>query len=136
MGIAEKRIVAEYQKESFPKWKKKLKKACGLDLRVHVDWDDIVKEGYGECYPNTIDNNFFIPLEKSVSDICHDSIGRKAFQAKIKKVTISCKRGWSSLEVTIDGDTINLDADPSYNRDDSAVEDYTALITSKLEKAL
>ena len=136
MGLAERRVAAAYQKDKFPAWKQKLNEIAGYELAFEVTWDELVKEGFLDSYPNTIDYNFFMPLEAALKSITADDLGRDALKAKIKGVRITSVRGWSSLEVKVEGDRLLLDADPSYNRDDSAVSDYAQRITSTLESAL
>ncbi len=136
MGLAERRVAAAYQKDKFPAWKQKLNEIAGYEFAFEVNWDELVKEGFLDAYPNTIDNNFFIPLEASLKSICADELGREALKAKIKGIRITSVRGWSSLEVKVEGDRLLLDADPSYYRDDSCVADYTQQITTTLERAL
>lgn len=136
MGLAEKRVSAAYQKDKFPGWKEKLNALVGYELEYDVNWDELVKEGFLDSYPNTIDYNFFLPLEKSLQSICADDLGRDALKAKIKRISLTSTRGWSSMEVKVDGDRLHLDADPSYNRDDSYVADYAQRITTALESAL
>ena len=136
MGLAEKRIAAAYEKDHFPNWKQKINSVAGYELGFDVNWPELVKEGYGEHYPQTIDWNFFGPLEKSLQSICADQLGKDALKAKIKTVQLSSKRSWSSLEAKVEGDVLSLDADPSYQRDDTAIDDYAQRITSVLEAAL
>lgn len=136
MGLAERRVAAAYQKDKFPAWKQKLTALVGYELAFEVNWDELVKEGFLDSYPNTIDYNFFMPLEESLKSICADDLGRDALKAKIKTVRITSVRGWSSLEAKVQGDQLHLDADPSYQRDDSAIQDYAKRITTTLESAL
>jgi hypothetical protein len=136
MGLAEKRIAAAYEKDSLPTWKKKINSIAGYELAYDVAIPELVKEGYGDSYPKTIDYNFFMPLERSLTSICADDLGKEALKAKIKKIQIGSKRSWSSLEVKVQGDTLSLDADPSYQRDDSAIDDYAKRITAELESNL
>jgi hypothetical protein len=136
MGLAEKRVAAALEKESFPKWKDLVNQSCKLELQYEVKWDELVKEGFAESYPNNVEWNFFTPLAQSLASICADDLGLNAFKDKIKKIKITSTRGWSSLEVKIEGDTLWLDADPSYERTEGSVADYTTRITSALEAAL
>jgi hypothetical protein len=136
MGLAEKRMVAAYQKDQLPTWKQKLDGICGYPLAFEVAWDELVKEGWAEAYPKNLDYNFFQPLERSLQSICADQLGKDALKARIKKVRLASQRSWSSLEVKIEEETLILDADPTYNRDESCVDDYTQRITSELEKNL
>jgi hypothetical protein len=136
MGLAEKRVAAAYEKDKFPGWKEKLNAVAGYELAFEVNWAELVKEGFLDSYPNTIDYNFFMPLENALKSICADDLGKDALKAKIKGIRITSNRSWSSMEVTIEGDRLHLDADPSYNRDESYIEDYTKRITTVLESAL
>jgi hypothetical protein len=136
MGLAEKRVAAAYEKDKFPGWKQKLNAVAGYELSFEANFAELVKEGFLDSYPNTIDYNFFTPLENALKSICADDLGKEALKAKIKGIRITSNRNWSSLEVKIEGDRVHLDADPSYNRDESCIEDYTQRITSTLESAL
>jgi len=136
MGLAEKRISAAYQKDQFPTWKQRLDAIAGYQLTYEVAWDELVKEGWAESYPVVLDYNFFRPLERTLQSICADQLGKDALKGRIKRVKINSQRSWSSLEVKVEGDTLLLDADPTYNRDESCVDDYAQRITSELEKNL
>lgn len=136
MGLAEKRAVAAYQKDKFPAWKEKLTQVSGVDLAIDISWDQLAKDGYAAEYDKMFDYNFFVPLERSLQSICQDDLGREGFKEKIKKVQITSTRSWCSLEVKIEGDTLKLDADPSYERTDGSVSSYTERITKALEAAL
>ncbi|HYI01049.1 hypothetical protein [Hyalangium sp.] len=136
MGLAEKRALAAYQKDHFPAWKQKLNGVCGFELEYDVAWDQLAKDGYSPEYTAMFDYNFFQPLEKSLASICQDDLGREALKAKIKKVQITSTRSWSSMEVSVEGDILKVDADPSYERSDGSVGDYADRIRTKLEAAL
>lgn len=82
------------------------------------------------------DFNFFEPMEIAFKSICQDDLGKEALKEKIKKVTINSIRSWSSMEVKIEGDTLKLDADPSYERSNGSVTDYSNRIRLALEAAL
>jgi hypothetical protein len=136
MGLPEKRAIASYQKDRFPAWQQKLNGICGVELAYDVAWDQLAKDGYSAEYNAMFDYNFFQPLEKALQSICQDDLGKDSFKAKFKKVQITSTRSWSSLEVTIEGDILKLDADPSYERSDGSVQDYSDRIRTTLEAAL
>jgi hypothetical protein len=136
MGLAERRIAAAYEKEQLPAWKKKIEAVAGAPVELDVKLEPLVKEQFISEYPQILDYNFFAPLEKAFQGICIDDMGKDALKAKIKKVRIQSAREWSSLEVSIEGDTLVLDADPTYNRAPETVDDYAQRIKSVLEKAL
>lgn len=136
MGLAEKRIAAAYEKDKFPAWKEKINAIAGYELAFEVNWAELVKEGFPDAYPNTIDYNFFRPLENALKSICADDLGKEGLKEKIKGIRITSNRSWSSMEVKIEGDRLHLDADPTYNRDDSYIDDYAKRIITVLEAAL
>jgi hypothetical protein len=136
MGLAEKRALAAYQKDKWSSWQKKLNDICGYELTYEIAWDQLAKDGYSAEFPAMFDFNFFEPLELALKSICQDDLGKEALQGKIKKVTINSVRSWSSMEVKVEGDTLKLDADPSYERSNGSVTDYSNRIRTKLEEAL
>ena len=136
MGLAEKRAIAAYQKDHFPAWQQKLNAICGFELTYEIAWDQLAKEGYAPEYSPMFDYNFFEPMEKALKSICQDDLGKDSFKEKIKKVSITSTRSWSSLEASVEGDTLKIDADPSYERSNGSVDSYADLIRTTLESAL
>jgi hypothetical protein len=72
----------------------------------------------------------------SLTAICVDQMGRDALKANLKKIEITSKRSWSSLEVTMKDGVLNLDADPSYARTEYDTRDWAARISKVLEANL
>ncbi|WP_052420006.1 hypothetical protein [Hyalangium minutum] len=136
MGLAEKRAVAAYQKDKWPTWQQKLNAITGFEPTYEIAWDQLAKEGYSAEYPTMFDYNFFEPLEIALKSICQDDLGKDALKEKIKKVSITSTRSWCSLEVKIEGDTLKLDADPSYERSNGSVTSYADKMRLALEAAL
>lgn len=137
MGLVEKRITAALQKDSFVAWQKMVTDACpGIAVTYDVAWEELVKEGFAEYYPKNVEYNFFAPLAAALRSVCSDDIGKQAFSAKIKKIKIGSKRGWSSLEAKVEGDTLHLDADPTYAKTEDDARDYAKEVQTTLENAL
>jgi len=136
VGLAEKRLSAAYQKENFPAWKEKLNALVTYELDFVVAWDEIVKEGFPDAYPATLDYNFFQPLFDALTSVCRDDIGRESLQATIREIKIGSQRPWSSLQARVEGNTLELDADPTYERTEAAIKDYGDRILKVLEAAL
>jgi len=136
MGLAERRAAAAFEKDRYPALKKEIDAALGRELPIEVAWTELAKDGFQDSYDVAFSSNFFVPLKKAIEAICADDLGKGAFAERVKKVEVLNKRPWSSLEVTLDGTTLRLDADPSYDRDGSCVEDYTKRIVSLLESKL
>jgi len=136
MGLVEKRIAAALQKDSFPAWKKQVTDTARTKLEFEVAWDELVKEGFADAYPKNVEYNFFAPLVAALESVCSDDIGKEAFAAKIKKVHIGSKRNWSSLEVKVEGNTLYMDADPTYAKTQDDTRDYAKQVQTTLENAL
>ena len=137
MGLAEKRIVATLKNENFPKWEKDVLSACpGLDVEFDISWGDLVKEGFAQTYPMTVEWNFFAPLSAAIRQIAIDALGATAMKEKIKKIKITSQRPWSSLKVSVDGDMLHLDADPTFSTTEKGCSSYASQITGALEAAL
>jgi hypothetical protein len=136
MGLAERTIAESYERERFPAWKVRIDSAAGIELSYEIAFEPLVKAGFLEVYPETLDFNFFAPLEAAIRSVCVDDLGKAAFKEKIRTIKITSERSWSSLAVKVDGNTIHLDADPSYSRTADCVSDYTKAIILEVEKAL
>jgi hypothetical protein len=136
MGLVEKRIAAALQKDQFPAWKKMVVDVAGSKLEFDVMWEELVKEGFGDWYPKNVEYNFFGPLSEALESICSDDLGKDAFAAKIKKISIGSKRSWSSLQAKVEGSTLYLDGDPSYAKTADDCRDYAKMIQQVLENAL
>jgi hypothetical protein len=136
MGLVEKRIAAALQKDQFPGWKKMVLEAAGSKLEFDIVWEELVKEGFSDWYPKNIEYNFFGPLTEALDSICADDLGKEAFSAKIKKISIGSKRSWSSLQAKVEGSTLYLDGDPSYAKTQDDCRDYAKQIQQVLENAL
>jgi hypothetical protein len=136
MGLVEKRIAAALQKDEFPAWKKLVLEAAGSKLEFDIVWEELVKEGFADYYPKNVEYNFFGPLADALESVCSDDLGKEAFTAKIKKVSIGSKRSWSSLQAKVEGNTLYLDADPSYAKTKDDCRDYGKHIREVLENAL
>jgi hypothetical protein len=136
MGLVEKRIAAALQKDEFPGWKKMVLEAASSKLEFDIVWEELVKEGFADYYPKNVEYNFFAPLADALESVCSDDLGKEAFSSKIKKISIGSKRGWSSLQAKVEGNTLYLDADPSYAKTKDDCRDYGKHIREVLENAL
>jgi hypothetical protein len=136
MGLVEKRLAMTMEKDSLPAWQKMVTDACGAPVAFEVVWTELVKEKFESAYPKTVEYNFFKPLATAFGSICRDDLGKQALADRVKKVHVGSTRNWSSLKVWIEGDTLFLDADPSYARTENDTKDYAKRIQTALESAL
>lgn len=136
MGLAEKRLVAAFEKDALPRWKERIAAVAGFPFEWQVDYDLLVKPDFLSAYPETLDYNFFLPLEQALQSVCADDLGRDSLRATIKRVKLTSDRPWSSMLARVEGDLLVLDCDPSYERSEAAIAEYTPRITKVLEDAL
>jgi hypothetical protein len=136
MGLKEKRALAAFQKDRYPNLVREVNAAAGKELEFEVAWAELNKDGWSESFDAGMTYNFFAPLRKAFEAICIDDIGKDAVKTSIRAVKIGSQRNWSSLEVGFEDGVVKLDADPSYNREESCVDDNTQRILAVLEPAL
>jgi hypothetical protein len=120
MGLAQKRIMAEYQEKKYPEWKKKLDDAAGFDLPIEVKWETLSddsrdnKDLYFECF----DKVYFKPLIVTIKAICADDMGKTAFREHVKKIIIDGSDGHSYSKTTFDKGVLYIKHKPFTNVDE------------------
>jgi hypothetical protein len=104
MGLAQRRIFAEYREKEFPKWKAQLDAAAGFDVPLDVKWDTIPSDDYEDRaqYFQWLDQVYFRPLLTVIKNICIDDMGRTALREHLKKVTIDGSDGHGSHHTTFE----------------------------------
>ncbi|OFW88703.1 MAG: hypothetical protein A3J37_08640 [Alphaproteobacteria bacterium RIFCSPHIGHO2_12_FULL_45_9] len=89
MGLAERRAVAEYQKNVFPKWQKAFDDFLGYHLEIEADWANLGLEGTAEQMENGLDAIYFVPLMEALQQIAPDDFGKEALKEGFHKYTIT-----------------------------------------------
>jgi len=117
MGLAERRIVKDFQENEFASFLAELKETVGKEVAVDVAWDTLAVDGmshlYKECWPQV----YFTPLVDALKAICSDDMGKEAISEELDKIVIKNEGGvssatsWSSFE----NKTITLDHKPTTN---------------------
>ena len=97
MGLAQKRIIAEFQKTEYPKWASELNAIVGHDVPVEVKWDTMQSDDYEkrEQYFEWYASVYFNPIKAAVSAICADDMGKEALHGSLKKIVIDGSEGSS-----------------------------------------
>ncbi|PTL80288.1 hypothetical protein DAT35_30330 [Vitiosangium sp. GDMCC 1.1324] len=89
MGLPERRAIAEYQKNTFPKWQKEFDDFLGYHLEIEVDWPTLGAEGQAHVFDQGISAIYFEPLMLALKDIAVDDFGKQALKDGFHKYVIS-----------------------------------------------
>ncbi|NVJ01678.1 hypothetical protein HV824_26655 [Myxococcus sp. AM009] len=135
MGLAERRIVKDFETNIFPDLKKQIDEAAGFDVPVEVKWDTLTKsDQYSGAWVASWPKIYFQPIINAFKNICVDDMGKEALAGGLKKVIIQdAKDSYSSDWAIFEGGTLTLDHQ-FCNADD--VDDRTHTLQKTLEKAL
>ena len=94
MGIAQRRIVKDYQESIFPGWKKQFDEVCGCEIPMEVKWETMQKDEYNrDLYFKYYEAVYFRPLMSVFTDLCSDTLGKDAVKAGVKKIIIDGSEG-------------------------------------------
>ena len=97
MGLAQRRIVQEYQSSNFGDWKKTFDAVVGFEIPMDVKWDTMQDDDYSkrDDYFTWYEAVYFRPLTTAFQNLCGDSMGKDAVKASVKKIVISGAEGSS-----------------------------------------
>ena len=95
MGLAQKRIVQEYQGSAFGEWKKKFDAVVGCDIPFEVRWDTMQNDDYKnrDDYFTWYEAVYFKPLMAVFEDLCKDNMGKEAVKAGVTKIIVDGSEG-------------------------------------------
>lgn len=136
MGLAQKRIIKEFQETAYPEWHKKMIAALGFEVPIEVKWDTWSRDNIErkDQYFNWSEKVFFQPITETFKNICADAMGKEALQAALKKVVIESSDEYSSYKGTTFENGV-LHIKHSFSNVDSIndrIKGWTALLESKL----
>lgn len=89
MGLAEKRAVAQYQQNVFPKWQQAFDDFLGYHLEIEADWANIGLEGGADYMEKGIDAIYFVPLMEALKEVAPDDFGKQALKEGFHKYKIT-----------------------------------------------
>lgn len=136
MGMMERKAAATFETETLPALKKQIQEACGFELNIEVNLDELASQGKADEFNEGWDKIYFQPLNKAMQEICADDFGKGAVKEGLKKVVIrngqdnySAHR-WASIE---DG-VLTLNHQSDTNHDD--IDARAKCVVEKLSEAL
>ncbi len=136
MGLAQKRIIQDYQQNEFPKWKEQFNAVAGFDVPMDIKWDTMQDEGYSdkamyfECYQQV----YFRPLMNVMKHLCQDDMGKEAVKASLKKIVIDGTDGSGPHNSSFDNGVFLIKHKFHTNTDyeNDRVKGWTKLLEDKL----
>ncbi len=135
MGLAERRIVKNFETNVLPGLKQQIDEAAGFDVPIEVKWDTLTKDdAYSGSWTESWPTLYFQPVIIAFKNICIDDMGKEALVSHLKKVIIQDVRDVYGAEwVTFEDGALTLDH-RFCNVDD--VDTRVQSLQTTLEKAL
>ena len=145
-GLAERRAIKEYQEKKYPELKKKIDEAAGFEVKVSVNWDELMIADQADNYMNDtyFSDIYFYPLIEALKSITRDEMGKNSLKAKLKEVVIKYDSSTAPISNYEDGwpfkdGILTINYQPGVNssgRDTQDYKDRVAALTKNLEKGL
>ena len=137
MGLAQKRIVKEFQESVYPNWQKKILEAVGFDVPIEIKWDTMQDEAYTnkDQYFDWYTRVYFQPLVEAFKNIASDEMGRTALKQHLRKIVIDGAGGHFSPQAsTFEKGVFHVKHSFNMNPDkvDERIQGWTRLLESKL----
>jgi hypothetical protein len=141
LTLAERRGVEAYQTKIYPDQLKNIKAAAGTELAVEVDWPALAASGQPDRFVEDYywTNIYFVPLVNALKSIASDDMGKKAVQAKLKKIVITYNSATAPAAnyangITFENETLTVNFAPYSNGGD--IKPRAAAIQKLLESKL
>jgi hypothetical protein len=105
LGLNDRRALQAYQEKVYPAQQAAIYKAAGIELPIDVRWETLALPGEGESYSDEgfWTNIYFVPLERALSQVTSDSMGKQAVRAKLKKVVVTFEKATAPATAYEDG---------------------------------
>ena len=140
-GLAERRAIAAYAKETWPSLEKAIQTAAGFAVPVTLDQKSLALPGLAESYASDdyLRKTIIDPLIQSLTDIASSDIGKEALQEKLKSIVIHYDEASAPASNYADGvsfadGVLTVNWKPFTNVDD--IQPRTKALTTELEQKL
>lgn len=135
MGLAEGRVIDDFETNQLPALQNKVDEAAGFSLPIQAKWETLAPEGESHLYAESWKDVYFEPLIAALQSVGADEMGREALKKGLHRVIIANTRGnyYSDKWATLEGNALTLDHEPITNVQD--VQGRTARLISVLEAA-
>jgi len=124
-SLAERRAITAYEQGVYVDQVKAIQAAAGYELPLDVQWNTIALPDQSANYAQDgfWTQIYFVPLQKALSAIAVDDMGKQALKAKLSKVVVRYDEATAPSSayqdgVAFDGGVLDLNFRPFSNVDD------------------
>ncbi|MFY2556759.1 hypothetical protein ACN469_03960 [Corallococcus terminator] len=89
MGLPERKAIALYQQNVFPKWQQRFNELVGAPVEFEVEWNTLGREGAAEIFEKGFNVIYFEPVVLAIQQIAVDDFSKQAVRDGFKKYFIS-----------------------------------------------
>ncbi|TPN83402.1 hypothetical protein [Aquimarina algicola] len=136
MGLAEKRIIKNFQEVDYKVLLNKINDIAGFEVELEIDWDSLSSNDYSHLWESTFPKIYFQPIIEAFKAITTDDMGKEALKESISKITIQDKSDNASANSTYSFKDGNLMIDHSAYINADMVEDRSKALIEVLEQNL
>ena len=111
MGLAERRIVKEFQDKQLPKLEAEIHKLAGFTVPIEILWDQLAEDGTQSYCAEAWVEIFFKPVIEGLRQIGRDDIGKEALKAGLKRIEFRNSKGTANPAnaISFAGGTLQID---------------------------
>lgn len=136
MGLAQKRIIQEFQTTEFPAWKKSFDEVVGAEIPMDIKWETMQSDDRSEkdIYFEYYKAVYFNPLLNAFTNICADAMGKEAVAGGVKQIVIDGTEGIYASSSTFEGGVLTIKHiyDSNTHKEDERTSTWQSLVESKL----
>ncbi len=136
MGLAERRIIKEFQEGAYKNLVSEINQLIGFNIEFDVDWNSLMSNEYSDIWDTTFSKVYFQPLLGALKSIAEDDMGKEALKDSLHKIVIKDESDNSSARNTYKFENGVLVIDHSSYMNADFVEERTGALTEVLEKNL
>ena len=136
MGLAERRVVLDFETNALPALKTRIEEAAGAAVPVEIQWDGLCPNGESHLFIECWSAIYFEPLIAALKTVGRDAMGKEALKAGLKKIVVQNTKGnyYADGLAALENGSLTLDHEPLTNAGD--VDARTAALVNVLEAGL
>jgi hypothetical protein len=101
MGLAERRMIKDFQDKQLAKFEGEIHKLAGSAVPLEISWDQLMEEGSLSYCEEAWIEIFFKPTIDGLRQIGRDEMGKEAIKAGLKKIEFRNSKDTSNPDSAI-----------------------------------
>jgi hypothetical protein len=97
VGLAERRLVKQFQDQLLPGFCKQINELAGFEVPIEIDWDQLCTPDQAHLYLEYWPKVYFEPLIGALKTIAIDDLGKQALKDSFKKIKLQNTKGSYSV---------------------------------------